>query len=202
MILKRGERPNCAAGFTLIELVVVVGLIAIMLAVSMPAVGRFIRNYRLRGAMDQVSSEINRARQNAIMKNANPGVSFVVIDNNTYRWILEVPVTLPAPAPQIVYGPLRDLPQGIQFAPGPDEGFRFGNLGTWCDPGVGAGPCAPALPAVLCRPGEVAQCGDVPGTYITSTAAGSVITVMDARNPGLDRTISVAPGGRVLLDAR
>jgi prepilin-type N-terminal cleavage/methylation domain-containing protein len=119
LVMTRDRLDNRRAGFSLTELVVVVGLVAIMIAIALPAIGRFIRNYRIRGAMDQVAVEIGRARMTAIGKNANPGVAFVVADNNSYRWIREVP------APGLPdYGPLRDLPMGVQFTAGVHSGFR------------------------------------------------------------------------------
>src|SRR5262245_44460033 len=82
------------AGFSLIELLAVVGIIAIMAAVSVPAIGRYIRNYQIRGATQQVASEIQTARNKAIMKNTNRGVAFLTLDDKSYRWAIEDDQTL------------------------------------------------------------------------------------------------------------
>ena len=82
-------RRTGSAGFSLIELLVVVGLIGVMAAFSIPQIGRFVRNYRVRGATQQVATEINAARNRAITKNVNLGVVFVTRSATTYQWVVE-----------------------------------------------------------------------------------------------------------------
>jgi len=77
------------AGFTLIEVLVVLGLIVIMAGVSLPAVARYLKNYQIKSAQQMVAGEINTARTKAIMKNVNFGVVFVVLDNKHFRYVVE-----------------------------------------------------------------------------------------------------------------
>lgn len=186
------------AGFTLIEIIVVVGIIAIMAAVSLPMIGQYIRNFQIRGAAQQVASEIQTARLKAIGRNVNVGVTFEAVDRNTYRYIIE---DRPGAAP--VMGPLKDLPAAIVFQPPPganDVGFRYTRLGMYCDPGTAG--CQPGPPAG-CVGAEVAdRCSDAPGNYVLNAAAdpvcgaGSRIVVAQPLT-GLTRNICVATGGRV-----
>jgi prepilin-type N-terminal cleavage/methylation domain-containing protein len=82
-------RRTGSAGFTLIELLVVIGIIGVISAFSLPQIGKFIRNYRIRGATQQVATEINAARNRAITKNVNLGVVFVTRSATTYQWVVE-----------------------------------------------------------------------------------------------------------------
>lgn len=68
-------RPR-AAGFTLIELAVVMVVIIIMAAAALPAYRDFNERYRLRGAVDDVTSVIASARAAAVKADRDVSVSF------------------------------------------------------------------------------------------------------------------------------
>ena len=129
------KRSDSAAGFTLIELLVVFAIIAITAATALPSLLGYLRNYAISGAAKDVAREIQSARNRAIMRNTNNGVSIILVDNANYRWIMEDDVdpqsanpaenwfaeppdvddmlTLAALADQL--GPPRMLPGGIFF---------------------------------------------------------------------------------------
>jgi prepilin-type N-terminal cleavage/methylation domain-containing protein len=193
---QEGHRPRPRErGFSLIEILAVVGIIAVMAAVGLPGILTYVRNYRINGAERAVSSDIAATRTRAITRNTQAGVSFLAVDGNTYRFVVED--TAPP-----TYGELHDLPTGVVFDPNPPGGatnrkyFRFNRLGAWCDPINGVltcndlGPGFPACPEV--------RCTDVnPGVnYIFSVAGGSTVGLLET-NTGLRRAIFIDAGGRI-----
>ena len=190
-------------GFTLVEMVVVIGIIMIMAAVALPAIGGYVRNYRLNGSLRAVTSEIATARTRAIMRNANIGVTFLIVDSNSFRFVLEDPLGAPT------LGPLQDLPPGVSFsnAGANANGFRFNRLGAWCDPENVPASCVSAkFAGPTCTAAEApVRCNDAPGNYIESasgaTCSGSCIRLMDTRS-GLTRQVIVTPGGRIQSSAQ
>lgn len=198
---KRGE-----GGFSLVELLVVVGIIAVMSAVALPFIAQYLKTYRLRGATQQVAGEIQAARTKAIMGNANAGVSFVIVDRDSYRWVREDALTDTPPGDPL--DALRHLPEGVRFDPVPCPGpgtcdsFRFSRLGAWCKPGTGT--CAARFAGPFCRAAEASKCADFPPPatlYMadnpTANGGGTLITVREVAT-SITRTIRVTAGGRVM----
>src|SRR5262245_16388571 len=74
-------------GFSLIELMVVAAITSFMLAISVPLIVNWLRLYRLRAATQEVTSELQTARMQAVMKTTNRGVALVVVDANSYRYV-------------------------------------------------------------------------------------------------------------------
>ena len=58
------------AGVTMIELMIVIAIAAIRAAIAAPSFNDFIENTRLTSAMSQLTSDLNRARSEAIKRNS------------------------------------------------------------------------------------------------------------------------------------
>ena len=65
-----------SGGFTLIELMVTVVVVAILAAMAAPAFGDFFQRYRLRGAADDVASLVATARAEAVARNRDVAIVF------------------------------------------------------------------------------------------------------------------------------
>jgi prepilin-type N-terminal cleavage/methylation domain-containing protein len=189
------NRGRKETGFSLVELLIVVAIIAIMAAVAMPITMAYLRNYSINGAAKMVASEIQASRTQAIKRNVNWGVVFVAVSDTQFQFVSEdvpgtairVPIDVGVNSPGGP-GPLRTLPADVIFAPpqaGPDRGFRFNRFGAMCDPGTAI------------------NCPDLPGGFPPpppyvgiDPVAGATIRLIQP-STGLTRTVSVAPGGRV-----
>jgi len=178
---RRSER-----GFTLIELLIVIMIIAILSAISAPAILRYMRTYRIRAASEQVKSELQTARLRAISRNAGRGVFLAVLDDRRYQFVL-VPNNAAAAQDFAVLqgaadaGRPRELPQGVTFddAGGTNAAIGFTNLGSMC---LGA-PCATLV--------------NLPGTNYITIAGGLATFNLQQQGSGLRRRVTVTTGGRI-----
>jgi prepilin-type N-terminal cleavage/methylation domain-containing protein len=175
-----------ARGFTLIELLIVVMVIAILSAISVPGIMRYMRNYRIRAASEQVKGELQTARLRAISRNAGRGVFLAVLDDRRYQFV-SVPNNAAAAQDFAVLqaadgaGVARELPLGITFddAGGTNAAIGFTNLGSVC---LGA-PCATLV--------------NLPATNYIAIAGGVATFSLQQQGTGLRRTITVTTGGRI-----
>ncbi len=203
------DRAARTRGFTLVELLVVIGIIAVMAAVTLPNITGFVQASRVRSAQDQVASAVQRARSRAIGLNTQWGVTFVIESPSVYWVHIEDPEP-PVPAQPVQSGrqplnsaaPNRNLSTRYQL----DDNVRFAVAAGECPAGAAAGnqsamrfdrygvrsfPGTAGAPALTAPTGPVAL-----GILMTTNDADASICLVDIRN-GLSRMVTIARGGRV-----
>src|SRR5438309_3780633 len=127
------DRVRSQTGFSLVEMITVMAIIAIMAAVVIPPLAAYARVYKLRTAQQQVASDISAARMKAVSKNVNLGVTFAIVNNSQYITVVDDdqnPQAAPPPAHwltiaaedwptvlgmQAQAGTLQSLPAPVQF---------------------------------------------------------------------------------------
>ena len=206
-------------GFTLVELLVVIGIIAISTAASIPMGLNFIRNYKITGAAQTLTAQVQRARSQAVKRNTSRGI----ILNFNYPVLGQYQFTSLDPSPTTGSWDGGVYPQnpGV-FSPG--VSFNYGTVpdppSNITDPNAAAGVQSPhgvptdlpidlgfdvgARNALLFRAdGSVAAvnaAGPV-GTPALVQAPNGVdwlVTLRDSTT-NLSRVIRVGPGGRVCV---
>ena len=202
-------------GFTLIEMLVVVGIIGLTAAATLPNLAGYVRASRIRAAQDAVSGALQRARNTAIMKNTQMGITFLVQDNTTY-WV-HVEDTIAGvtagdvgftrqgvnfAAPNNVLSTRYILPQDVEFAanaadcPGiatfapAQASVRFDRYGQMSLPGTGTGSAA-IDPLIL-------DGGSTTVNRIYAPAAGDRSVCLVDRRTGLRRWLQISPSGRIV----
>jgi type II secretion system protein H len=196
------SRPD--RGFSLLELLIVVAIVSIMAAVALPNIGRYIRNYKIKGAAQEVAGELQSARNKAIMTNTNSGVSFVVVDKDNYRFVQE---DMTSAQPDRL-STLKTLPQGVEFVVPPtltNRGptLRFLRLGGFCNPAVTSSTCLVAVPvndrsSAAERSSSRFDSATSDGLYIGADTTAVMVIRLRETSTSLERTVRIAPGGRVL----
>lgn len=199
-----------ARGFTMVELIVVVGIISITAAVAVPNIAGYMKSSKIRTAQDSVAAAIQRARNMAIMRNTQMGVSFVIQSNTRYWVHIEDTIAgvtagdvgftrqvLNTTNPVAVLSTGRDLPTDVEFAANVADcpsvaGFAPANYGLRFDR-YGLSTLPPASPAA----DAVQVAGANPVNRVYAPAAGSRAVCLIDRRTGLRRAMLIAPGGRI-----
>lgn len=76
-----------AKGFSLVEAVVILAIIAILCTVAVPGMGSLMRSYRLKSAANDLASLLQLARMTALARNADSVLSFNVSDQTVTLFV-------------------------------------------------------------------------------------------------------------------
>lgn len=219
--LRRGRaRVGNSRGFSLVELIVVMSIIIIVSAASIPAGLNFVRQYKVTGAAQNVAAQMQQARAQAVKRNTSRGIllnfnypaagefQFTSLDPDPMTGLWDGGVY---PANPGIFDPNATVNFGMVPAP-PDNVL---------DPDVAGNVQSPhGIPGQL--PNEVLfEAGDrnallfrADGSVAAVNAAGPagaaavkradngidwIVTIRD-QTTNLDRVIRVSPGGRVRLE--
>jgi prepilin-type N-terminal cleavage/methylation domain-containing protein len=202
----RGEE-----GFSLIELMVVAMIIAIAAGFALPAISQYLKNYRIRGAAQQIASQLQVVRSKAIIKNVSLGAIWVIRDNNSSGWVMEDDLQPQTPPNWVtvaqegggawatLIADTIQMPGGFVTLPFPvvfddpancpgggaastEWGLRFNRLGGQCGMPNTCAPDPPAVPAYT--------------PYITYAGGNATVCLLDSQVQ-LRRLVTITAGGRV-----
>ena len=118
------------AGFTIIELMIVIAIFAIAMAAAMPSYNEWIQNTHIRNAAESLSNGIQRARAEAVSRNVT--VTFSIAGDNFWT------ITDTGADETIESRPLAEIPASVTVTPTPDATttLTFNNLGVRTDGSV------------------------------------------------------------------
>jgi type II secretion system protein H len=114
----RGEAITAERGFTLLELVVTLGVVALVVALAIPTIGRSTESVRVRAEVAGFSALLRHARERAIVTNKPQAV---VVDANAHR------ISVRAGGPDGEVRETRALPErlSVEATPPPALTVRF-----------------------------------------------------------------------------
>ena len=213
----RATRPPL--GFSLVEIMIVITIIVIISAASIPLGLNFVKHYKITGAAQGVAAEIQRARAQAVKRNTGRGVllnfnypqaaayQFTSLDPNpmTGNWDGGVYPANPGNCNNVAgnYGIVPDPPNNVTD-PDRTAGVQSPHgmpIDLPQDIGFEGGQRNALL---FCADGSVVAVsagGSVGGSVLTLDANGVdwIMTIRD-RTTDLSRVIRVSPGGRVRVE--
>lgn len=78
VVCQEDEIMRKKSGFTLIELIIVIGMISLLTSIAIPAVMKWLPNYRLKAAARDLYSNMQKAKMEAVKSNKDVLIGFVV----------------------------------------------------------------------------------------------------------------------------
>jgi len=134
IVLMKAAPSARSAGFTLTELMLGVAILGILVALGMPSFQKMIRNAEIRSAAESVANGIQRARAEAVSRNAR--VQFVLGSGTSWT----VQVVGAAPPPIDSRPSAESLNASLTVLPVAATTITFNQLGQIVNPNPDASP--------------------------------------------------------------
>lgn len=160
----RGPRAGGRRGFTLVELLVVIGIISVMLVAIVPAVNSLSKGAGRKGAVGNLLSGVEQARALAITERRNTYVAFItslpgsvppsLAEEYSYRaWA--VFADAPGGGARVQVTKWQQLPRGISFRSVEEPPEADGRVAGTCitsttNTQTGSFPFSPASVTITC----------------------------------------------------
>lgn len=132
------------AGFTIIEVTIVLAIMALLMAIGLPGYQEWIENTRIRAAAESVQSGMNLARAEAVRRNT--AIELRLDAGTTTGWVVGCPTAAAsATCPAIIQvrtsadGSSGTTSVAVSGTADTDRTFRFNNLGRMTKPVPTAG---------------------------------------------------------------
>lgn len=174
------QRKHSAAGFSLIELMIVVGILMVVAAMATPKIMTVVADARMRGAVNSASGLMQQARMAAIKDNQLRKVKYSNIASGGFMYVdVNDDGTIQSTEPQVQMGNTilaYSTPTGIPALASTDLSYT---------------------PVVVST--VMFNSRGLPCSATTTCGSGMVIYFTDTRNVGSPGwgAVSVSPAGRV-----
>jgi type IV fimbrial biogenesis protein FimT len=191
MLMRLPALSRMQRGFTIIELVVTIALLAILLWLAIPSFTVWIRNAQMRSVAEALQNGIRNAQSEAVRRNRQvvfaltndePALAATAVDNGRNWFIRTVPALVDEDPEFVEGGAFADTSRGVAIAGAASICFNSqGRMVANADPAI---ECAAAATAY-----DVTQAGAERRLRVT-VAIGGQMRMCDP-----DKNIATAPDG-------
>ncbi len=173
-----GKHARRSAGFTILETLIIIAIIAIVLGFAAPFIQRILRRERLRSSVREVYSIVLAARMQAAKRNTQTIVWFDLANHRVLAWPDNLPYNYVKDAGEIAFANYQ-VPKYIYFRFAPNGSAVDSATAVAFDTYNGNPALADMIvfrgDGTLLPPGSVSSAAPArPGTYTANVTNGSV----------------------------